>query len=164
MGRTARLAWQCSSGLLLLLAAVPAGAQSNNVRVTQLSDVNFGTIANFNTDALRTQSVCVFAHTATGGYNVRADGTGPGGAFILSSGSASMQYRVQWSSSSGQSSGSSLTPGVPLSGQISAATHQLCSNGPPTSASLIVVLPAESLSSAVAGAYSGTLTIVVGPE
>jgi hypothetical protein len=151
-------------GVPLLLASGPAHSASNKVRISNLSDVAFGTVANLGVDALRSQNVCLYADTATNGYNVTAAGTGPGGAFQLSSGPAAMSYEVQWSSSSGQSSGAQLTPNVPLTGQVSAATHQTCSNGPATSASLIVLLRSTALSSATAGTYNGTLTLVVGPE
>ena len=146
------------------LLVQPATAASNKVRVTSLTDVAFGTIANLNTDAIQSQSVCVYADTSTNGYNVTATGTGAGGAFQLFSGAASISYDVLWSSSAGQTSGAQLTPNVPLTGQVSGATHQSCSNGPATSASLVVVLRSTALSSAQAGTYSGTLTLVIGPE
>ena len=148
----------------LLLVGQPAQAASNKVRITSLSDVAFGTIANLSVDGIRSQDLCLFADTATNGYNITATGTGPGGAFQLSAGLGSMAYEVQWSSTSGQSVGTQLSPNVPLTGQASAATHQLCANGPATSASLIIVLRASALSSASAGTYSGNLTLVVGAE
>ena len=148
----------------VLFAAQPLSAQSNNVRITQLSDVAFGSIANLGVDAIRTQNLCVFAHTATGGYRVTATGSAPSGAFALSSGSSLLDYEVQWSQSSGQSAGSMISPNVTLTGQTSQATHQTCNNGPATSASLILVLRSTALSSARAGSYSGTLTLLIGPE
>jgi hypothetical protein len=152
------------SGVLLLVIASPALAASNKVRITDLSDVNFGVIGNLGVDAIRSQSVCLFADTNSNGYNVTASGTGPGGAFVLSSGPRTMSYEVQWSNSSGQGSGTQLASNVPLTGQVSGATHQTCSNGPATTASLIILLRSNVLSSATAGAYNGTLTLVVGVE
>lgn len=149
---------------LLLSVAVPAEAASNKVRVTALSDVAFGTLANLGADATQSQSICLFSDTSTAGYTVTATGTGPGGAFQLSSGAQALPFEVQWASSSGQSSGAALTPGVPLTGQVSTATHQVCTNGPATSASLVIVLRSAALSSAPAGTYSGTLTLLVGAE
>lgn len=147
-----------------LLTPSAASAASNKVRITDLADVDFGNIANLGIDAARSQSVCLYADTNSGGYSITASGTGPGGAFVLSSGSQAMAYEVQWSSSSGQTSGAALTPGVALTGQVSGATQQTCNNGPPSSASLIILLRASALSSARAGTYSGTLTLLVGPE
>ena len=161
---TGRGALARSCLLLLALAAPPAFAASNKVRITQLGDVAFGTIANLSADATRSESVCLFADTNTNGYHVTASGTGPGGAFQLSSGLNSMAYDVQWSSSAGRAVGIQLTPNVPLTGQASAATQQTCNNGPATTASLIIVLRTGALASATAGTYNGTLTLVVGPE
>ena len=148
----------------LLLAPTEAAAASNKVRVTDLTDVAFGSVANLSVDAVRSQSVCLYADTNTNGYSITATGTGPSGAFQLTSGLAAMNYEVQWSSSAGQNSGANLAPNVPLGGQVSSATHQTCNNGPATSASLILVLRSSALSSAKAGNYNGTLTLVVGPE
>src|SRR5690242_21528435 len=86
-----------------LLGDGPALAASNKVRISNLADVAFGTVANLNVDALQSQSVCIYADTNTNGYNVTGIGTGPGGAFELSSGASSLSYDVLWSSSAGQS-------------------------------------------------------------
>ena len=150
--------------MLLLQATSPADAASNNVRISSLSDVTFGLVTNLSADAISTQNVCVYANTATNGYNVRASGSGPGGAFSLASAGNSLPFVVEWNSSSGQSSGAQLTANVALSGQVSTATQQTCNSGPATSASLIVILRTAALSSAAAGSYSGSLTLVIGPE
>lgn len=144
------------------VVATPASAQK--VRIDGLVDVNFGTIANLTVDSRQSQSLCVFSQSANGGYNIRAFGSGAGGAFGLASGANSLAYEVQWSAASGQTSGIMLTPNTTLTGLTSVATHQACNNGPPTSASLIVVLRAADLTGAIAGTYSGTLTLVVAPE
>ena len=153
----------CAALAALLLAGAPAHALSNKVRITKLTDVAFGTIPNLSVDAVRSQSVCLYSDTATAGYNVTATGSGTGGAFQLS-GPGSLAFVVQWSSSAGQSSGVQLAPNVPLTGQVSSATQQACANGPATSASLIVILRSSALSSAGAGTYNGTLTLLIGPE
>lgn len=158
-GPAAVLALVCA-----LFVAGPASAASNKVRVTNLTDLSFGTVADLTADAVQNESLCLYADTATNGYNVTATGTGPGGAFQLTSGLNALQYEVQWSSQPGQSAGVRLSSNVPLTGQTSAASHQTCSTGPATSASLIVVLRAAALSSAIAGTYGGTLTLVVGAE
>ena len=151
-------------GALSILFASPALAASNNVRITNLGDIAFGTIANLSTDAVQSESLCVYANTATNGYNVRAFGSGSGGAFALSSGSGSLPFDVQWSAAAGQSNGVQLTPNVALSGQVTSATQQTCNAGPATSASLIVILRTAALSSAEAGSYNGSLTLVIGAE
>jgi hypothetical protein len=73
------------TGLPLLLCASPALAASNKVRISDLSDVNFGIIANLGVDAVRSQSVCLYADTNSNGYNVTASGTGPGSTSPTSS-------------------------------------------------------------------------------
>ena len=147
-----------------LFGETAAPAASNKVRISNLSDVAFGMIPNLSSDAVQSQSVCIYADTNTNGYTVTGIGAGPGGTFQLLSGGAALSYDILWSSSSGQSSGSQLTPNVPLTGQVSAATHQSCSNGPSTTASLVVRLRSSVLSSAAAGSYAGTLTLIIGPE
>jgi hypothetical protein len=147
----------------LLLNISPAQA-ADKARITGLSDVSFGAIANLGADAVRSQSLCLYSNSATSGYNVTATGGGPAGAFQLSSGGLSLPFEVLWSSSAGQSSGTKLNPNVPLTGQVSAATHQTCGSGPASSASLTLVLRSSALSSATAGTYSGTLSLLVAPE
>jgi len=163
----ARLPWAGLVSACLtatLLASAPAVAASNKVRITKLTDVAFGTVANLSVDAVQSQSVCLYADTNTNGYNVTGIGTGAGGTFKLASGAASMSFDVLWNSSPGQSSGTQLTPNVPLTGQVSGAAQQTCGSGPATSASLVVVLRSIALSSAQAGTYNGALTLVIGPE
>lgn len=164
-GPTPLRPWICACAFALLaLAAGPALAQSNNVRLTKLSDVPFGTITNFGADSVSSQSVCAFSSSSTKNYHVTANGSGAGGAFSLASGSSSLAYDVQWNSASGQTSGTQLSPNVALTGLLSAATQQACNSGPATSGSLIVIVRSSAISSAQAGNYSGTLTLVIGPE
>ena len=150
--------------LAITFAASPLHAQSNNVRITKLSDVAFGAIANVGADATNSQSLCIYANTANQGYRITASGSAPGGAFSLTSGSFLLNYEVQWNQSPSQSSGTQLSPNVTLTGLISSATQQTCNSGPATTASLILVLRSSELSNARAGSYSGTLTLLVGPE
>jgi len=150
--------------LAILLTVSPTLAASNRVRITKLTDPAFGSIANLGVNATRTQNLCLYSDTNTGGYNITAVGTGPGGAFHLTSGGNPLAFVVQWNSSSGQSSGTQLTPNIPLTGLTSSATQQSCNSGPTTSASLIILLQSSALSGATAGTYSGTLTLIAGPE
>lgn len=147
-------------GLLIPSAPVLAA----KARISGLSDVAFGTVANLGVDAVRSESVCVYSMSGTNGYNVTANGDGPAGSFQLVSGTSSMPFEVQWSNSPSGTSGKQLNANVPLTGQVTAATQQTCNSGPASSASLIVVLRSSALSSATAGTYNGTLTLVVGPE
>jgi len=164
----ARLARAIVAGTIALACGLPSlsspALAADKVRITGLSDVAFGTIGNLGANAVRSQSLCLYSGSSTNAYNVTASGTGPGGAFELASGGLSLPFEVQWSSSAGQSSGAQLSPNAPLTGQVSGATQQACTSGPASSASLVVVLRSSALSSATAGTYSGTLTLLVAPE
>lgn len=149
---------------MVLFAAGYAGPAWAKVRITGLSDVNFGTVSNLTIDAVQSQSLCVYSNGTGNRYSVRADGSGAAGAFALSNGITSLAYDVRWNSQAGQTNGTVLAPGALLPSQTTTAQNQTCSSGPATTASLIVTLPATSLSSAGAGNYSGTLTLIVGEE
>lgn len=169
-GGKARVTLKGASRLALptafLLAALlsPASAAAQKVRITDLSDVNFGLISNLQTDARRSQNVCVFSQSTGGRYSITATGSGSGSSFALTNGSNSLAYEVEWSDQSGQTSGTSLVPAVAATGRVSAATQQTCTSGPASSASLIVILRSSSLTQAREGNYSGSLTLVVAAE
>lgn len=161
-------AWRRVVASVLAIAAMAAparvAAQSQNVRVTKLSDVTFGALTNLGADAASSQDICVYANTSGNRYRVTASGSGPGGSFALSSGSNLLPYEVQWGASSGQSSGLQLSANSAQTGLVSSATQQTCNSGPISSASLIVLVRSTSLSSAMAGSYGGTLTLMIGAE
>ena len=141
-----------------------SSASADKVRITQLSDVNFGTLTTLQTDTRRSQSICVYSNGQPGTYSISAAGSGAGSSFSLSNGPYLLNYDVEWSPLAGQTGGTALTPNSVLSGQTTAATNQQCSSGPAASASLTLVLRGTSLSSARAGNYSGSLTLIIGAE
>ena len=145
-------------------AQLPSGAAAQKVRVSNLSDVDFGLIANLQSESRRSQSICVYSNGSTRAYSVVATGSGAGAAFALSNGAFSLPYAVEWSDRAGATSGAVLSPNVTLAGQESQAGNQFCSAGPTTSASLTVVLRPADLSRARAGDYSGALTLLITPE
>lgn len=152
-------------GWALPLLLVPAQVQAQNVRVTDLADVAFGTIANFNSDLTNSQSICAYSSATNRRYSVTARGSGAGGAFTLASGSRTLAYEVQWSSSADQTSGTPLSPNVALTGQTSSAVFlSNCFFNYTATASLITILRASAVSSATAGSYSGTLTVMLAPN
>lgn len=140
------------------MLALTAPAYAQGVQVSGLSDVAFGTIGNFGSDLVRSQSICAFSGLIGGRYSVTAYGSGAGGAFTLSNGAAALPYEVQWNTSAGQSSGTSLTANIPLSGQIMLLSCPVLQT---TNTSLIVILRAAQLHVATAGNYSGTLTVIL---
>jgi hypothetical protein len=152
----------CALAAAALVQSAPASAQK--VRITNLSDVDFGTITNLQADSRRAQNICLYSNGTAGGYSVLASGSGSGSAFSLANGPSLLGYEVEWSGQSGQSSGTALSPNIPLTGQTSSATHQFCNSGPSASASLVVVLRGSQLSRARQGNYSGTLTLLIAAE
>lgn len=147
-----------------LLPPVPASA-ADKARITGLSDVSFGTITSFAADSVRTQNICVYSKSSPlDNYRITASGSASGGTFALSSGSNTLPYEVQWSDTSGQTSGAQLSANVPLTGQHSSAEQDDCSKGPATTASLIIVVRSAAVAGAISGSYTGSLTLVVAPE
>ena len=149
-----------STGTVTITATV-----ANRAQITGLSDVNF-TNADPTTTATSAQSSCLWSNTATKGYSITASGSGTAGAFTLTSGAlAPVPYSVQWAASSGQTSGTALATGAPLTGLVSTATRPTCNTGPTTTSSLIVSIAATDLQNMVAAAsYTGTLTLLVTPQ
>ena len=152
--------------LTAALACADPAMGASNVRISGLTNLSFNTVTDLTSDSSLAEDLCVYSSSPTSGYHVTATGSGTGGAFTLSpvSGSNTLAYEVQWKAQAGQTSGSQLTANSPLTGLVSAATQQQCNNGPAASASLIVILRAAALSSATAGSYSGSLTLLIAPE
>lgn len=152
--------------LLSSLQSSPARAASNNeVRISGLTDLAFGSIANVMVDQVRRESLCIYAKAKPADlYRITATGSGAGGAFSLDSGSATLPYDVQWSARPNQNDGAQLTANQPLTGLQSTATSDDCAIGAPTTASLIVILRSSALAAATSGSYTGTLTLLVAPE
>lgn len=148
-----------STGTVQIDAAVPG-----RVQITGLTDVDFGTV-DPTLDASDAQSVCVWSNTSGRKYNVTATGDGGTGTdFSLSDGTNALPYTVEWAATSGATTGSALTSGTALTGLSSSAVNPSCSSGASKSASLIVNMASADLLAAVAGSYTGTLTLVVAPE
>lgn len=156
----------CLVGLPLLSLVPTCANAATNVRITGLSNVAFGTIANFTSNLSSSQSICIYSNAKTpkDPYQVTARGSGSGGAFTLASGSNTLAYQVQWSDTSGQTTGTALTTGVALTNQTTNAAASGCTTGPITTASLIIILPSTEVQAAGAGSYTGTLTLVIAPN
>lgn len=153
-----------AAALAALLLPAEARAQEKFVKIGNLTDYNFGLVTNLSADNRMAKDICVFSAKTTPGYNVRASGSGAGGAFTLAGGGGLLAYEVQWGERAGRTTGPNLAPNVTTSGFVTNATQAQCNSGPPSSASLIVVLRAAALQAALSGAYTGTLTVIVGAE
>ena len=148
-----------SQGSINIQASVPSRA-----RITKLVDVSF-----LNQDptsaATSAQSLCVWSNTSTSAYTITATGSGTASAFTLTDGTDEIAYSVEWNQAAGQTSGSALSTGVASATLTSAATHQTCTTGPASSASLIIGIDTTQLSAMSAGAvYAGSLTLLVTPQ
>ena len=158
-------AFDALRGALAALAALcSTAASAQSVRISGLSDVQFGTLTNFVNDQTSSQTICVYSSAFNGGYRVTATGSGPGGAFTLQSGAAQLPYELQWAGSANQTSGQPLSPGIPLASQSGNTWLSNCLFGMFMSASLITVLRANQTSAAQAGAYSGTVSLLIAPN
>ena len=144
------------------LLAFPGGqAGAQQVRLTKLSDVDFGALSSTDSDVSRNQNVCAFATSFSGQYTVRASGSGAGGALTLAGSGAPMPYEVQWAGTRNQTSGTALPANTTVSGFSDGDVLETCNLINLSSASLIVILRANALSTATAGNYTGTLTLVL---
>lgn len=148
-----------STGSVTINASVP-----NRVQISGLTDISLLN-SDPSTAALSAENVCVYSNTSTKGYNITATGSGAANAFTLASGVQTVPYTVQWAASSGQSSGTALSSGSPLTGLTSTAINPTCGAGPASTASLVVAISSANLQAMQAAAvYTGTLTLVVAPE
>lgn len=148
-----------SQGTVAITASVP-----NRARITGLNDVTFAS-QDPNTAASSAQNVCVWSNTATRAYTITASGSGASSAFTLSNGSDTVPYSVEWASTSGQTSGTALAAGTASASLTSAATQQVCSSAPSSSASLVVKMSTADLGGMTSGSnYTGTLTLLVTPQ
>jgi len=149
-----------STGSVVINASVAGRVQISGLRDVTFADVDAGVAQS---DA---QDVCVWSNTNGRKYNIKASGSGSGGAFTLASGALDpVNYTVEWNALAGKATGTGLVNGTGLAGQASVATAPTCASGPTKSASLIVKMDTTNLQNMQAGAtYSGTLTLVVAPE
>ena len=95
-----------STGTVSISASVPTRA-----RITGLSDVAF-TNQDPGTPAASAQDVCVWSNTATKAYTITATGSGTASAFTLTNGSGTVPYSVEWSDTSGATSGTATIAGA----------------------------------------------------
>lgn len=143
-----------------LLGASGAGAQA--LVAPSLANVAFGAVPSLYGDLTSAQNTCSFTGLGPVGYSVGAAGSGAGGAFTLTNGTSTLPYEVQWAQTANATSGSALVANTPLTGQTTAGLLNglTCLLGV-TNATLIVIVRAASLQRVTAGAYTGTLTVLM---
>jgi hypothetical protein len=149
--------------LAFCLVAPLAAQAAGTAQVSQLQDVTFTSLDPMSS-ASRSMNLCVFSSSTGALYSVSAHGDGAGGAFTLSAGGSIpvLPYSVLWAATSGQTTGTALSPNQPLANQTSSALNLLCLAGIGTSASLTIGLATSDLQQATSGVtYTGVLTVTV---
>jgi len=133
---------------------------ANKVKISNLSDIAL-TVAN-NGDFVGTSTACVYRN-GSGAYSMTATGSGTASAFtIVETGGATLAYAVTYDDGDGAEA---LTASTALGSLANAnTTEDDCSNTAGHSGTVSVNVASADASSAVAGAYVGTLTLVVAPE
>lgn len=116
-------------------------------------------------DLTSRQNTCSFSGLTPTIYGVTATGSGTGGAFTLSNGRSQLPYEVQWAQTANASSGSPVSASQMLGNQSNASllSTVTCALGL-QNATIIVIVRATSLQQSTAGAYSGTLTVLLTPQ
>jgi hypothetical protein len=150
------------AGIALTLASLHTPPLAAQVLITGLSDLNLGTW-NGVSDLQDEDQHCVYGGQA-GRYSIEATGDGPGNSFALRNGPFSLPYEVTYNDGTGWSE---MASGQPLSGQRGAPNlvqWLRCVLGRRDPESVRVRVLAQDLGAAIAGGYSGTLTLLVAPE
>jgi len=157
--------------LLECLCAVPAKA--GIIPAIQISNISDFNLPSWNLgDPAPTAHIdlCLYSLNSlvSGGYNVTA--TGSNGGFHLVSGPNSIPYSVTWDDSGsgnlGNTAGTQMTSGAALTNQVNAnilsVSCALGVTGP--NARLNLKIAQADMTAALAGTYSGSITIVVSPN
>lgn len=147
---------------LLMLFVQKALAQ--NVKISELNDIDAGTWSGESGNIIKADDLCIFS--TSGNYNVTASGDGPGGRFRLFNGPAFINYSVRWNDEAATSSGqANLTRNVALAGQTGASTtDDDCNSGTNLNARVEVRFNQGQLQRRTSGSYAGTLTLTIGFE
>jgi hypothetical protein len=145
--------------IIALTAAPPLQAQ---VMIAGLSDLALGQW-NGSSDLEGEVEHCVLGGPG-GRFSIQATGDGPGNSFALLNSAATLPYLVAYNDGGGWSQ---LVSGTPLGGQRgsqNANQFRRCLDGSQPAQSVRVRVLAQELGAAIAGEYSGTLTLLVAPE
>lgn len=131
--------------------------KDNAVMITDVADLDLGTLSSTATDLVAFDDVCVFNSTAT--YEIAVTSTSA--AFELSDGLAgTIPYALTWADDSAVPS--ALTYGTTSAGLIGDRTSTNCGGG--TNATFTVSVLAADFNNAAPGTYTDTLTLTISPE
>ena len=152
-----------SSGSLVISVVKPPRAN-----ISGLSDLSVSGWVVGDGDQTVSEDICVYSTRPSGGYTVKATGTGSGNGFTLAYSGRTLPYQVRWNAGGvGALSNSALplTANSPSPFTHAATDSSSCSGaiaGP--TARLLITFLASSLTSVSAGTYAGTLTLMITPN
>jgi hypothetical protein len=115
-------------------------------------------------DMVATDTFCVFRNKASGTFAIKLEGdggTGGGTGFLIDDGTNDLVYTVKYNDDSTGTLVAYATPGTTLTGQ-SANTNPVCASG--ITAGLEITVAAAAAGAAIAGTYTGDLTVTVTVE
>lgn len=130
----------------------------DEVRISNLGDILLGTFAGV--DAVGSSAACIYRNSATT-YQITGSGNGAANAFTLTDGTNTVDYSVTFADA--LTAPASLASGVALTGQDGADNDAACANTG-NNATIEVTVAAADAAALPAGAYAGTLTLVVAPN
>lgn len=154
-----------TAGLLGLQAASAHALIA--MRISNISDFNLGTWSLGNPAISAFIDICVYTSgiTPAGGYAITVSSAG---GYVLTSGSNQIPYSLRWDDGGagnlGATSGTQLSNGVKLTGQLHGnfVIDNGCTlTGP--NARLNLAITQAAMTAALAGTYTGTITLLLEP-
>lgn len=152
-GMSAIAATQGTAGATSTGTAVVSVTIADIVQISDMNDFAFGTYSGTG-DLNGTDDVCIYRN-GTGNYTVTATGSGAANAFTMTDGTNTIAYSVTLD-------GAALTSGTAANQTGAHASSANCAGTP--NKTLNVDVLAADLQAAPAGAYTGTLTLLVAPN
>jgi len=132
---------------------------SNEVRITGLADIDFGTYPAVG-DLATNYDLCIYSNMPGATYDITASGDGAGSAFTIASGANTIAYTVDWNDVTGTPGQSQLTTTVPVAQTGANQQTSDCSVGG-DSANLEIEITNAAIVGKPNGTYTGTLTLLI---
>jgi len=126
------------------------------VQISNVDDLDLGTMNLASADITATDEVCVFNTTAT--YSVTVSSSN--GVFELRDGAEAIPYAVSWADDDLVPAG--VVYGVAETAQLGDNLDPTCGAG--TNASFGITITQADFNNAAAGTYTDTLTLLINPE
>ncbi len=142
----------------LLLSSIAAHA---DILISKLNDVSVSTV-NTGRDTIISERFCI-ASDPVGPYGLIAFGSGDNGAFTIDNGPFQIEYEVSYRDRVSRTGFIEIISGVPVGGFLTRPlrNNQRC---PGNAGHLRIIIRKNSINSAAAGLYRGTIQLSVVPE